>query len=360
MKKLLILFFTVIYFQLSAQNNVGIGTASPHSRLHIHDPVGFGYARFSNNETGSSSSDGTFIGAFNKDFLIYNQEINGMISMYTGGGIRRMTIDSFGNAGIGFGLSAFTPRLFSLNGTMGFYNANSLKGEITTSATTMTIKPDPGNALCLPNPCPGTNLVLVPPPGIFETTGNVGIQITNPAYKLHVYDDIGLRSTNSTGAQINFEDELGVNKSFINLTGNDIKLGTLASNNNGKFIIRTNGGDRFFIDSAGNVTIGSAYKAASGYRMSLNGKLMCEEVRVQLDADWPDYVFNKEYKLMPLSELQKFINENKHLPGILPAAEVKANGIELGDTNKRMMEKIEELTLYILELKKEIDLLKLK
>ena len=115
-----------------------------------------------------------------------------------------------------------------------------------------------------------------------------------------------------------------------------------------------------FVDSAGNIAVGTTYKVANGYKVSVNGKIMCEEVRVQMEADWPDYVFDPGYKLMPLEDLKTFIGNNNHLPGIAPATEVKAKGIELGDMNKQMLEKIEELTLYILELKKEIDILKAK
>ncbi len=203
--------------------------------------------------------------------------------------------------------------------------------------------------------------------GDLKMSGDAGIGVTTPEQRLHV------RSANSSEGilleainpilqlrQSNTPLTGYTDKGFIQLNGEDIRLGTNSSNNSGKLVIRTNGSDRMWVDSAGNVTIGTAYKAASGYKFSVNGKIMAEEVRVQLDADWPDYVFSGDYKLMSLSELQKFIITHKHLPGILPASEIKANGIELGDTNKRMMEKIEELTLYILELKKEIDLLKVK
>lgn len=92
---------------------------------------------------------------------------------------------------------------------------------------------------------------------------------------------------------------------------------------------------------------------ATGYSLSIHGKMICEEAKVQLYAAWPDYVFDNEYKLMPLKELEASIRQNKHLPNIPSAADINAQkGIELGDMNRRMMEKIEELTLYIIELDK--------
>jgi len=204
-----------------------------------------------------------------------------------------------------------------------------------------------------------------------NTSNNAGIGTSNPLARLHItgttgIDEIAINSGNlNEEATIQFySGGIGVvapiKKTFIQLVNNDMKIGTNSNNDNGKFIIRSNGSDRMWVDSAGNVTIGTAYKVANGYRLSVNGKIMSEEVRVQMDADWPDYVFDKDYKLMPMDELKNYINTHKRLPGFAPAAEVKANGIDLGNTNKQLLEKVEELTLYLLELKKEIDLLKAK
>lgn len=96
-----------------------------------------------------------------------------------------------------------------------------------------------------------------------------------------------------------------------------------------------------------------------GYRLSVDGNVICEELKVQLSGDWPDYVFADDYTLMNLNDLEEFIKTENHLPGIPSAADVQeADGIMLGDMQRLTVEKLEELTLYILELKKENDLLK--
>ncbi len=97
---------------------------------------------------------------------------------------------------------------------------------------------------------------------------------------------------------------------------------------------------------------GNSARIATGYSLSVDGKIIAEEVKVQLSTSWPDYVFGKNYKLMPLEELEESINKNKHLPNIPAAAEIEKDGISLGDMNKRLMEKVEELTLYIIDLNK--------
>ncbi|MBK8443065.1 MAG: hypothetical protein IPL35_06465 [Sphingobacteriales bacterium] len=118
------------------------------------------------------------------------------------------------------------------------------------------------------------------------------------------------------------------------------------------------GNPKLYVNGSGVCVNGTAL--ATGYVLSVRGKAIAEEVRVQLQASWPDYVFANDYDLMPLSELEASIKTNKHLPGIPTASEVDANGFDLGEMNRLQMEKIEELTLYIIGLQKQIDALKAK
>jgi hypothetical protein len=91
------------------------------------------------------------------------------------------------------------------------------------------------------------------------------------------------------------------------------------------------------------------------YKLSVNGNIRTKEVVVQ--SGWADYVFAKDYPLMPLPQLEQYINRNQHLVNIPAAAEIEQNGLPLGEIQKRMMEKIEELTLYIIALNKKVEVL---
>jgi hypothetical protein len=93
---------------------------------------------------------------------------------------------------------------------------------------------------------------------------------------------------------------------------------------------------------------------AAGYAVSVNGRMICEELVVQESGDWPDYVFAEDYALMPLEQLEASIKANKHLPGIPSAGQVSREGISIGQMQHHMMEKIEELTLYILDQDKQL------
>jgi hypothetical protein len=93
------------------------------------------------------------------------------------------------------------------------------------------------------------------------------------------------------------------------------------------------------------------------FRVKSSGFTYAREINVQLSG-FPDYVFNKDYKLQSLESLEKYIKQNRHLPNVPTAAEVEKNGANLGELSRIQMEKIEELTLYVIDLKKDIDDLK--
>ncbi len=108
---------------------------------------------------------------------------------------------------------------------------------------------------------------------------------------------------------------------------------------------------------SGDVNIGTQHK--DGFKVSVNGKMVAEELLVELSDDWPDYVFEKSYDLLSMDELEKSISENGHLPGIPSAKDIEENGgIMLGEMQRLMMEKIEELTLHLIRQQKEIDALR--
>ena len=99
----------------------------------------------------------------------------------------------------------------------------------------------------------------------------------------------------------------------------------------------------------------------TGYTFAVNGKTIAEEVKVKLYASWPDYVFNKAYKLPSLQEVEKHITEKGHLHNIPTAETVKENGgFLLGEMNIKLLEKVEELTLYTIAQEKEISSHKVK
>lgn len=123
-----------------------------------------------------------------------------------------------------------------------------------------------------------------------------------------------------------------------------------ASTNQADIVLRSSS-DSYLL--SGNLAIGST--TAYGYRLAVNGAAIFTSARVKLFAHWPDYVFKKEYKLMPLAELESFIQKNSHLPEIPCEAEVKKDGLDLGSNQAALLKKIEELTLYIIDQNKRIE-----
>lgn len=96
------------------------------------------------------------------------------------------------------------------------------------------------------------------------------------------------------------------------------------------------------------------------YRLYVEEGILTEKVRVSLEstADWADYVFESDYQLMPLKEVEAYTQENGHLPNVPSAEEMVANGLDVAQMDAKLLEKVEELTLYLIEQQKQIEALK--
>jgi len=191
-----------------------------------------------------------------------------------------------------------------------------------------------------------------------DANGNVGIGTSSPSQKLNVYNS---------------------GSSTIVLLGNSnsgsggytsLQLGTSADVNGYTYLqsIKASGsayGDIILNQSGGNVGIGTTNPGS--YKLAVEGKIGAREVNVIATNPWPDYVFEKNYTLPTLESIKTYIDQNKHLPEVPSATEVEKNGVNLGEMNALLLKKIEELTLYVIELKKrdeaqqkEIEILKNK
>jgi hypothetical protein len=154
--------------------------------------------------------------------------------------------------------------------------------------------------------------------------GNVGIGTTSPVCKLDVAGDANF--SRGQGTQL-----------FIQTPDTDVRLYTVG---------------KPLLIPEGNVGIGTFTPTQ---KLSVNGTVLAKKVKIsQTPADWPDYVFDSSYQLTPLYQVEKYIQQNKHLPDVPSAAAVKKDGVDLGDNQAVLLKKIEELTLYIIEQHKEL------
>lgn len=147
--------------------------------------------------------------------------------------------------------------------------------------------------------------------------------------------------------------QIAVDNSFTSGDKAYVEIGVSDPNaSGGGFIsLGTEGQDRLVITSAGNVGIGTTLATE---KLAVNGKIHAKEVKVDND-NWPDYVFDESYQTKSLKDLEAYIKKNKHLPEIPTAADVKSNGVDLGQMNAKLLKKIEELTLLLIEQNKRIE-----
>ncbi|MEO0293216.1 MAG: hypothetical protein ABIN61_03210 [candidate division WOR-3 bacterium] len=169
-----------------------------------------------------------------------------------------------------------------------------------------------------------------------QAWGRVGIRKTNPSYELDVAGTVQM-----TGFRL----PTGAMNGYV-LTSNGSGVGTW------QLQWLKNGNNIYY--NAGKVGIGVTNPQSE---LTVNGVITTKEIKVKLTG-WPDFVFADNYRLMPLNKLEQHIKKEKSLPGIPTAKEVTEEGIPVGELQAKLLEKVEELTLYVIKQNKELTELK--
>jgi trimeric autotransporter adhesin len=337
---------SMIVKYIGATKFVGLGIATPTEKLHISG----GNLRVENTlpriymKNTSTGTDNTLaqLGSDNivklANSAIYVEAFGGLPSIYIK--------NNAGNIGIGN-----TNPTNKLEITSASTNTSGLR--FTNLKSTST--PSTANSLALSVDANG-DVILVP-----AATGG----LTNPVTNLQVLSGTagvsGLRLNNlpNTSATVAANGKA----LSVDATGNVILVPVttpVIPAGADVWDQLTNGAD-YLIRNKNNksVMIGTvaATKTSIDYKLYVEKGILAEKVKVSVQANWPDYVFGKDYSLMPLKEVENYISTNNHLPEV-PSAEVIAkDGLDLGKMDATLLKKVEELTLYLIEQNKKIEVL---
>jgi hypothetical protein len=201
-----------------------------------------------------------------------------------------------------------------------------------------------------------------------SSSGYVGVGTTSPGAKLDIENGTALINTDALaglGGQVTISNGYGNQNGYVKLNLNNggavswIKgIVTGPNTNTGSAMAfgvpanTTDGSEAMRITSDGNLAVGTTNTL--GYKLAVNGSAIAESVTVKLHGSWPDYVFKPAYTLPSLNEIKTYIDQNHHLSEMPSEREVKDNGINLGEMNKLLVKKVEELTLYLIEKDKQV------
>ncbi|MCE9539871.1 MAG: hypothetical protein K8R85_11730, partial [Bacteroidetes bacterium] len=300
---------------------------------------------------------------------IYNDGIGGIKGLTIGRGFQSGFPNfSFGSLAIATGSTAIGYNVMTTNTAIksivlgsGFGTSSSL---INTKSNTLMVgfnstvptlfvdaSPGPGNA----------------------TTGNVGIGTANPYKKLTVNGDISLANYNTSGGGSPGDGFSGIEilgmgqvptRRGISIDpdpNGSFNFYIHTFQNSSAFNFKNGNGNTTLMTINGNGNVGIGTDLASNtnnYKLAVNGGIRAKSLKVE--PNWADYVFEKNYSLSTIEELEHYIKKYGHLPEIPTAEEIKSNGADVGELLKLQMQKIEELTLYVIQLQKEINEIKKK
>lgn len=197
-----------------------------------------------------------------------------------------------------------------------------------------------------------------------RNNGNIGIGTTNPLNKLEVngtgrFMGSDPNATTGTGVEIFYYPTNGGYFQAYDRNANTF----LPVNIQGSSINFSNSGvassSPSLVIRGGNIGIGTTdgtnwQLATSAYKLAVNGSVIANSITVKPTANWPDYVFTKGFNLKPLTELKTYIDLNHHLPEMPSAQQVASAGLNLGEMNGLLAQKVEELTLYLIDKDKEL------
>jgi len=203
-----------------------------------------------------------------------------------------------------------------------------------------------------------TGMTVYGQTNVFPVDGNVGVGTTQPSSKVEIKISESGKGLQIVGENKNVDLHIGHNgsthgyywryKGVDSANNNDLELWT--NNQSGTDLQVYNIHQDGNIQFVRSVSIGC--EAVSGYKLAVNGSIRATEIKVV--AQTADFVFEPDYKLRPLDEVEVFVKENKHLPEIPSAKQMEAEGVNVAEMNKLLLQKVEELTLYTIAQKKKL------